>query len=65
MITDERGNKLPQPRINKKDKSRNERMLAATKSAQDNEHGIRNDHCPQCGFRVRSVGHFEGKHHNQ
>ena len=54
-ITDEHGNKLPQPRILKKDFSRMIRDYRMQyKSCK---------HCDMCGYRVRSLEHESGRHH--
>lgn len=53
--TDEHGNKLSQPQIKKKDFSqmiRERRMLRS-----------RPAFCDMCGFKVRSVNHANGRHH--
>ena len=53
--TDERGNKLPQPQIKKKDFSRMLREYRMQyKSCK---------HCDMCGYRVRSLNHESGRHH--
>lgn len=53
--TDEHGNKLPQPRILKKDAScmKREHRMLQNKSA----------FCDMCGYRVRSLNHESGRHH--
>ena len=52
---DEHGNKLPQPRIKKKDFSRMLRdYRMQDKSCK---------HCDMCGFKVRTVNHENGRHH--
>ncbi len=58
-ITDELGNKLPQPRIHKKVFTKNVRERRVMKGKDINPR-----HCNMCGFRVRSVNHMEGKHHS-
>lgn len=57
-ITDADGNKLPQPRINKKVFAKNMRERRVMKGKDINP-----AHCNLCGFRVRSVNHMEGRHH--
>ena len=52
MITDEQGNKLPQPTIKKSTKSANERNRVAGQ----------HNHC-QCGYHIRSIGHNNGNQH--
>jgi len=52
-ITDEHGNKLPQPRILKKDFSR---MMRDYRMQRIN-------FCDMCGYKVRSLNHESGKHH--
>ena len=54
-ITDEYGNKLPQPRIKKKAASqmKRERRMLQNKPA----------FCDMCGYKVRSLNHESGKHH--
>ena len=64
MNIDEQGNKIAEKKISDKTKGKKERMLAAETSKRLNEIGIRDDHCPQCGYRVRARGHFKGVHHN-
>jgi len=53
--TDEHGNKLPQPRILKKDFSQmlRERRMLQNKPA----------FCDMCGFKVRTANHENGRHH--
>lgn len=53
--TDEHGNKLPQSRIRKKDASRmkRERRMLQNKPA----------FCDMCGYKVRSLNHESGRHH--
>ena len=62
MIKENRGDKIAEKKISKKIKSKRERDLAASKSKACK--GVNNSHCPYCGYRVRSTGHFRGKHHN-
>jgi hypothetical protein len=59
-ITDEQGNKIPQPRIKKRDKSKAERATVASKAKQG-----KSKRCPDCGYRVRTTGHSAGTHHIQ
>ncbi len=64
-ITDANGNKLPQPRIHKKVFAKNVRERRVMKQKQaTSEHPANLKHCSECGFRVRSVNHMEGKHHS-
>ena len=59
--TDERGNKLPQSRIRKKDFSqmlRERRMQSVVMQG-----GMNPAFCDMCGFRVRTVNHENGRHH--
>ena len=53
--TDANGNKLPQPRIRKRDASRmkRERRIMQNKPA----------FCGMCGYRVRKPEHESGRHH--
>ena len=60
MITDDRGNKLPQPRIKKTVQSRNVRLRRATV-----EHERNPAFCKECGYRVRSKNHVGGEHHQK
>lgn len=53
--TDEHGNKIPQPKIKKKDFSR---MLREFRM-QENKPAF----CDMCGFRVRTTNHENGRHH--
>ena len=55
MITDEHGNKLPQPRVHKRDKSAAKRRRTIEKS----------NCCCGCGYRIRSAGHSDGLHHRR
>ena len=56
--TDEHGNKLPQPRIRKRDASRMKRERRIMQGKKINP-----AFCDKCGFRVRSVNHMDGAHH--
>lgn len=63
-ITDEHGNKIPQPRIGKKEFSqiiRNRRVQLLRNNAKNSNA----KYCDICGFSVRSVNHETGKHHTQ
>jgi len=59
--TDEHGNKLPQPRIKKKDFSQmlRERRMASVVM----QGGMNPAFCDMCGYRVRSLNHKSGRHH--
>lgn len=59
--TDEQGNKIAEKKINDKAKGKQERMVAANKAKET--HGLCSWHCPYCGYRVRTTGHFQGTHH--
>ena len=59
--TDQYGNKLPQPRIRKRDASqmkRERRMQSVIMQG-----GMNPAFCDMCGYRVRSLGHESGRHH--
>lgn len=56
-ITDQHGNKIPQPKVKKKDTSRAIRMLRM----QDGNPRF----CGECGFRIRGGNHTSGKHHQE
>ena len=62
-ITDKEGNKLPQDRINKKVFARNvrERRMMSTVM----QGGMNPAYCDMCGFRVRSMNHESGEHHQR
>jgi len=62
MNTDEHGNKIAEKKISDKDKGKQKRILAAIKAK--GKKGVKNSHCPYCGYRIRSAGHFQGEHHN-
>lgn len=55
--TDQHGNKLPQSRIKKKDRSRAIRIL---RMQEGNPR-----FCGDCGFRVRGENHKSGEHHRE
>ena len=57
MITDSKGNKLPQPRTSNKVQSRNVRMCRVT------NHMSHSKFCGECGYRVRGTNHIDGSHH--
>lgn len=57
-ITDEHGNKLPQPRMNKLTLSAKFREIA--KHNAQNNVGRR---CTDCGYHIRSKNHDAGAHH--
>lgn len=59
-ITDEQGNKIPQPKIKRRDKSKTERATAANKAKQG-----QSKRCPDCGYRVRTAEHSAGTQHIQ
>ncbi len=59
MITDSKGDKLPQPRTNKKVQSRNVRLRRIS-SIDANP-----VFCHECGFRVRGKNHSDGEHHQK
>lgn len=59
MITDEKGNKLPQPRIKKTVQSKTVRLRRM------NREKINPAFCKECGYRVRSVNHVDGEHHQK
>lgn len=59
-ITDKQGNKILQPRIKKRDKSKIERIIAVSKAKQG-----KSKRCPDCGYRMRTAGHSAGTHHIQ
>lgn len=54
--TDEHGNKIPQPRIKKKDFSR----MLRERRMQDWHN---TDFCKMCGYKVRTLNHESGRHH--
>lgn len=62
-ITDEKGNKLPQSKLGKKEKSRQERGQAKQRARMCIDNGIRTNICPDCGFHVRGAAHKEGSQH--
>ena len=65
-ITDEKGNKLPQSRIKKKDASRmirERRMLRGTTPGVLKKSPVNLAFCNMCGFRVRKPEHESGRHH--
>ena len=60
-ITDEHGSKLPQARISKKVfacNMRERRMMSVVMQG-----GMNPAFCNMCGFRVRSLNHESGRHH--
>jgi len=59
MITDDKGNKLPQPRVNKKVQSRNVRLRRIQKQEMNPAF------CDECGCRVRAENHMGGEHHQK
>lgn len=60
-ITDEDGNKLPQTRTNKKVFSRNVRERRIQSVVMQG--GMNPAFCDMCGFRVRTINHESGQHH--
>lgn len=60
--TDKEGNKLPQPRMKKREKSIRERQIIIAEMGNPSapEHPR---HCSVCGFRDRSPGHKTGNQH--
>lgn len=60
MITDDKGNKLPESRIKKKDWSR---VLRERRMNQDYERNLA--FCNECGYRKRGGNHMEGQHHKR
>ena len=62
-ITDENGNKLPQAKMDKKEKSRQERGQAKQRARMCIDNDIRTTICPNCGFHVRGAAHKEGLQH--
>lgn len=61
--TDEHGSKLPQSQIKKKDFSRmlRERRMQSVVM----QGGMNPAFCNMCGYRVRSLNHESGSHHQQ
>jgi len=59
--TDEHGCKLPQPRIKKKDMSRMLREFRMQSVVMQG--GMNPAFCVMCGYRVRSLNHESGRHH--
>jgi len=55
MITDGKGNKLPQPEVRKRDATKAVRVRRANEN--------KPQFCDECGFRVRGEGHMNGAHH--
>ena len=58
--TDEHGNKIPQTRIKKKDFSY---MLRERRMQSVVDGRLNPAFCNMCGFRVRSLNHKSGRHH--
>lgn len=59
-ITDSGGNKLPQPRMGKRELSAKFRDIASDSPRADQGLG---SHCSKCGYRIRNVSHDAGAHH--
>lgn len=59
-ITDDRGNKLSQSQVSKKEQSRRKRERRITKGQYMNP-----AFCNICGYRIRSLNHESGTHHQQ
>ncbi len=63
-ITDAEGNKLPQPKLSKRESSAKFRGIASNGNHENAAgHGLGNS-CIDCGFKIRSAGHDAGAHHN-
>ena len=68
MITDDKGNKIPQLKINKKTHSANIRTQRTTRivelsKTEKGQKKINKNICTECGFKIRSENHVEGDHH--
>lgn len=64
-ISDQLDNKDAEPKISKTAHSanvRNGRIMQARSMARGD--CSNKNHCDKCGFRIRSIGHLEGAHHN-
>jgi hypothetical protein len=69
MITDDKGNKIPQPRVGKREFAKNVRsarvgLISDLSKTDAGKEKINKNICDECGFRIRSEGHLEGPHHN-